>query len=104
MPATAPTGIPTAEPTCVTLNGADGSRRQICWTPLASEDDDGTQELLDVEGEELIGKPWTYKLQRYRGHLDNIHDAFTISTTASSSRIQLSPPLLRTGARSLFLI
>jgi len=38
---------------------------QVIWTPLAHEEDDGSDPDLipEVEGEDLIGQPWSYRLE-----------------------------------------
>ena len=36
---------------------------QVKWVPLAGPDAEEGEETPDWEGEEMIGKPWTYKIQ-----------------------------------------
>jgi hypothetical protein len=42
----------------------DVGKLEIVWTPLADEDDEGEGEVPEIgEPSELIGKPWTYKIE-----------------------------------------
>ena len=42
----------------------DVGKLEVIWTPLADEDDEGEGEIPEItDPSELIGKPWTYKIQ-----------------------------------------
>mmetsp|Transcript_57361 Transcript_57361/g.134487 ORF Transcript_57361/g.134487 Transcript_57361/m.134487 type:complete len:1073 (+) Transcript_57361:60-3278(+) len=62
-----------------TTAGIEAGQLEVVWTPLASRDDDGTGQVEEIDDpKDLIGKPWTYRLEikKALNMPSNVHETY----------------------------